>query len=140
MEKEVKTAVENCYHSVSTRLVSTSKRILPVSLKDIRPTTWKSSVIYEYRCYYDSRYVEQTSQRLQDRIKQHVSKWLSWLRHQLTRPRQSQPDRLCKQNDTTPDCDSVIGQHLLENNQRALNYDNKRISIITTARNFFHLS
>ena len=63
-------------------------------------------------------YVGQTSQRLQNRIKQHVPQWL---KKQLTRPRRSQPHRSCKQTDTKPDCDSAIGQHLLDNDQFALN-------------------
>ena len=42
LEKEVKTAVESCYVSISTRLVFTSKRKLPVVLKDVQPTIQKS--------------------------------------------------------------------------------------------------
>ena len=37
LEKEVKTAMESCYGSVSTRLVFTSKRMLPVARKDVLP-------------------------------------------------------------------------------------------------------
>ena len=106
LEKEVITAVESCYGSVSTRLVVTSKRILPVARKDVLPTTQKRFVIYEYKCHCDSRYVGRTSQRLQNRIKQHV---LQWLRQQLTRPRRSQPHRSCKRNDTKSDCGSATG-------------------------------
>ena len=73
LEKEVITAVESCYGSVSTRLVVTSNRILPVARKDVLPTTQKRFVIYEYKCHCDSRYVGRTSQRLQDRIKQHAT-------------------------------------------------------------------
>ena len=120
LEKEVKTAVESCYGSVSTRLVFTSKRMLPVARKDVLPGIQKSFVIYEYKCHCDSRYEGRTSQRLQDRIKQHVPQWL---RQQLTRPRLSQPHRSCKRTDTKPDCDSAIGQHLLDNDRCALNYD-----------------
>ena len=47
LEKEVKTAVESCYGSISTRLVFTLKRMLPVAHKDVLPTTQKSFVIYE---------------------------------------------------------------------------------------------
>ena len=112
LEKEVKTALESYYGSVNTRLVFTSKPMLLVARKDVLPTTQKSSVIYEYKCLCDSRYVGPTSQRLLDRIKQHVAQWL---RQQLTRPRRSQPHRSCKRKDTKPDCDSAIGQHLLEN-------------------------
>ena len=137
LEKEVKTAVESCYGSVSTRLVFTSKRMLPVARKNVLPTTQKISVIYEYKRHCDSRYVRQISQRLQDLIKQHVPQWL---RQQLTRPRRSQPHRSCKQNDTKPDSDSAIGQYLLENDQCAFNYDNKRFSILASVLSSFHLN
>ena len=60
-EKEVKTAVESCYGSVSTRLVFTSKRMLPVARKEVLPAIQKSFVIYEYKCHCDSRYVGRTS-------------------------------------------------------------------------------
>ena len=76
LKKEVKTAVESCYGSVSIRLIFTSKRMLPVAHKDVLFTIQKSSVIYKYKCHCDSRYVRRTSQRLQDRIKQHVPQWL----------------------------------------------------------------
>ena len=80
--------------------------MLLVARKGILHTTQKSSVIYEYKCYCDNRYVGRTSQRLQNRIKQHVPKGL---RQKLTHPGQYQPDILCKQNDTKPDCDSGVG-------------------------------
>ena len=57
LEKEVKTAVESCYGSVSTRLVFASKRMLPVVRKDVLPTIQKSFVIYEYKCHCGGRYV-----------------------------------------------------------------------------------
>ena len=37
-------------------------------------------------------------------------------------------------------CDYDIGQHLLNNDQCALNYDNKRFSILAAARSSFHLN
>ena len=52
LEKEVKTAVESCYGSVSTRLVFTSKRMLPVARKDVLPTTWKIFVTCEYKFFF----------------------------------------------------------------------------------------
>ena len=102
--KEVITITESYYSSVIIHLVSTSKRTLSVTRKDVLPTTLKSSVIYKYECHCDSRFVGQASQRYH--IEQRVPKWL---RQQLTRPRRFQPDRLCKQNDTKPECDSTIG-------------------------------
>ena len=38
------------------------------------------------------------------------------------------------------DRDVAIDQHLLENEQYALNYDNKPFSILVKARNSFHLN
>ena len=61
LEKEIKTVVEGCYGSVNTHLVFTLKRMLSVARKDVLPTTQKSSVIYEYKCHSDSRYVERIS-------------------------------------------------------------------------------
>ena len=112
--------------------------MLPIARKDVLPTAQKSFVIliYEYKCHCDSRYVGRTSQQLKDRIKQHVPQWL---RQQLTCPRQSQPHRSCKRNDPKPDCDSAIGQDLLENEQCGSNCDNKRFSILAAARSSFHL-
>ena len=84
--------------------------MLPASRKDILPAHQKSSVIceynrkycpeayqknsviYEYKCHCDSRYVGTTYQRLQDRIKQHVPKWL----RQHTGSQRIQPDQACK--------------------------------------------
>ena len=87
-------------------------------------------------CHCDSRYVGRTSQRLQDRIKQHVPKWLQ---QQAKRPTRSQPGRSCKLKRNNPDCDSAIGQHLLDNEQCAAKYNDKRFKILAVARNSFHL-
>ena len=136
LDKNVKTALESCYGSVTTRVVFTAKRMLPVARKDVLPTTLKSSVVYEYSCHCDSRYVGRTSQRLQDRIKQHVPKWLQ---QQAKRPTRSQPGKSCKLKRNNSDCESAIGQHLLDNEQYAANYNNKRFKILAVARNSFHL-
>ena len=66
LDKNVKTTVESCYGSVTTKVIFTSKCMLPVARKDALPTTPKSSVVYEYSCHCDSRYVERPTQRLQD--------------------------------------------------------------------------
>ena len=108
-----------------------------MAYKDVLPTIQKRLVIYEYKCLCDSRYVGRSSQRLQDRIKQHVPQWL---RQQLIRPRRSQPHRSCKRNNTKSDCDFATGQHLLDNDQCALNYDNKRFSILAATSSFYHLN
>ena len=93
LEKNVRTAVENCYGSVAVRTVFISRQMLPTSRKDVLPALQKSSVIYEYKCHCDSRYVGRTSQQLQDRIKQHIPKWLRQL---IGATKRTQPGRACK--------------------------------------------
>ena len=53
---------------------STSFSPLPSTNKDVLPALQNSNVIYQFSCHCDSRYVGRTSQKLQDRIKQHVPK------------------------------------------------------------------
>ena len=65
---------------------------------------------------------------------------LSNMFEQLTRPRRFQQHRWCKRNDTKPDCNSVFGQRLIENEQSGLNYNNKRFSILVAERSSFHLN
>ena len=110
--------------------------MLPASRKDVLPAIQKSSVISGYKCHCDSRYVSRTAQRLQDRIKQHVPKWL----RQHTASQRVQPNRACERKQLTPECDSAIGQRLLENDQCAAKYNDDQFSILDTARSPFHRS
>ena len=98
--------------------------------------TQKSSVVYEFTCQCDSGYVGRTTQRLEDRIKQHVP---SNIRNK-THPKREQPPRSCKTKITTKTCDSAIGQHLLENLDCAKNYNCDMFWIIGKARLSFHLA
>ena len=111
LERKLQIAVENCYGSMALRTVFVSRQMLPASWKDVLPAIQKSSVIYEYKCHCDSGYVGKTAQRLQDHIKQHV----------LNHYDNTQPLNECKGKQPIAECDSAIGQHLLENDQCAAN-------------------
>ena len=140
LEHQVKSAVQNCFGAVSPRLIFSSQSMLPVAKKDVLPANQRSMVIYEYVCHCDSRYVGRTTQRLQERIKQHVPKAI---RQKTSQPTRTQPNRKCKAKSKTqfePESDSAIGQHLLESNQCARNYSDSQFKILTTARSQFHLS
>ena len=113
LERNLRIAVENCYGFVALRTVFVSRQMLSASRKDVLPAIQKSSVFYDYKGHCDSRHIGRTAQRLQDRIKQHVPKWL----RQHTASQRVQPNRACKRKQPTPECDSAIGQHLLENDQ-----------------------
>ena len=140
LEHQVKSAVQNCYGAVSPRLIFSSQCMLPAAKKDVLPANQRSMVIYEYVCHCDSRYVGRTTQKLQERIKQHVPKAI---RQKTSQPTRTQPNRKCKAKSKTqfePESDSAIGQHLLESNQCARNYSDSQFKILTTARSQFHLS
>ena len=94
-------------------------------------------VVYQYVCHCDCRYVGRTSQRLQDRINQHISRCI----RSDKRPTKNLPKRECKIT-TTPSvyCDSAIGLHLLENKECAKHFNDAQFSILATARSLFHLS
>ena len=124
--------------------------MLSAAEKDVLPANQRSMVIYEYVCHCDSRYVGRTSQRLQERIKQHVPKAM---RQKTTltleqgthrsQPTRTQPNRKCKAKSKTqfePESDSAIGQHLLEFNQCTRNYSDSQFKILTRARSQFRLS
>ena len=94
-------------------------------------------VVYQYVCRCVSRYVGRTSQRLQDRINQHIRRCI----RSDKRPTKILPNRECKIiSNPTVYSDSGIGQHLLENEEFAKHYNHAPFSILATARSSFHLS
>ena len=141
--------MQNCYGAVSPRLIFSSQCMLPAAKKDVLPANQRSMVIYEYVCHCDSRYVGRTTQRLQERIKQHVPKTIRQKTtltqeqgsHQ-SQPTRTQPNRnkAKKKTQFEPESDSAVGQHLLKSNQCARNYSDSRFKILTTVRSQFHLS
>ena len=67
-EKQVKSAVKECFSAVEPRVVYSTNEVLSATNKDVLPALQKSVVIYQFSWHCDSRYVGCTSQRLQDRI------------------------------------------------------------------------
>ena len=136
-EKQTKTAINRCYQSVEPRIIFTTRKILPAIHKDVLPSLQQSMVVYQYVCRCDCRYVGRSSQRLQNRINQHIP---TRIRSDKI-PTKNLPDRECKIT-STPSvyCDFAIGQHLLENEECAKHYNDAQFSISATARSSFHLS
>ena len=137
-EKQITSAVKRCFFSVEPRVVFTTRQLLPATKKDVLPfhSHHQNSVIYQFVCHCDSRYVGHTSQRLEERIKQHIPK-------SVTNPptphiRQSVP-RPGKDTSPRQFHESAIGQHLA-NAQCALHYNKDKFSVLARARTPFHLS
>ena len=135
-EKLSKSAVNQCYGAVDPRVIFSTKKILPAVHKDVLPTTQQSMIVYQYVCRCDCRYVGRTTQRLQDRINQHIPKSIRTGHQQ----QKFQPQRNCKKTSTEINCDSAIGQHLLQNKTCANNFNTNQFSILAKARTQFHLS
>ena len=135
-ERKIKMSINDCFGSVQPRIIFSTRRIWPITHKDVLPTLKQSNVVYQYVCRCDSRYVGRTSQRLQDRINQHVPKFI---RNKTVQERR-QPERSSTITTWTPSCDSAIGTHLLKNKICADKYDDRQFSILSRARSNFHLS
>ena len=71
-QNQIKKAINFCFHTVNPRVVYNTRVILPSIQKDCVPTHQKSLVVYELSCRCEAQYVGRTTQRLEDRIKQHV--------------------------------------------------------------------
>ena len=90
----------------------------------------------QFTCQCDSGYVGRITQRLGDRIKQHVP---SNIRNK-TAPQREQPPRSRRSRNTVKSSDSAIGQHLLDNPDCAKLYNDDMFRIIGRARSSFHLA
>ena len=80
-KKHVKFAAKQCFFTVEPRVVystnellSPTNELLSATSKNVLPASQNSNMIYPFSCYCDSRYEGRPSERLQDRIKQHVFK------------------------------------------------------------------
>ena len=137
-EKQITSAVKRCFFSVEPRVIFTTRQLLPAIKKDVLPSHHHNNVIYQFVCHCDSWYVGRTSQRLEGRIKQLVPRSIA---NPLASHNRQSLSRSCKVN-TRPQqfYESAIGQHLLDNAQCALHYNNKKFSILARGRSSFHLS
>ena len=109
---------------------------MPFIRKDRLPSIQSSNAVYKYLCHCDSVYVVRTSQRLEDRINQHIPKFI---RNQ-TKPDKLLPQRSCKTSVSNPNSDSAIGLHLLQNKNCADNYNNNMFTILATSGSSFRLA
>ena len=136
---QIQTAVKRCYFAVEPCIVYTTRQLLPAAKKDVLPAFHQSNIVYQFLCHCDSRYVGRTSQRLQQRIKQHMLKTI--LQRHIFQDR-STLARSCKpiRNLKAETSFFAIGQHLLQNPTCAREYSDNRFSIFARGRNSFHLS
>ena len=109
--------------------------MLPSAKTDCVPTIQKSCVVYEFSYRCKARYVGRTTQRLADRIKQHVP---TSIRKKSNTVRE-QPPRKCKKNNSKIDCESVVGQYLIAIPECAKTYTDDNFRIVGQTRSSFDL-
>ena len=89
----------------------------------------KQYCIQIYLCHCNSVYVGRTSQRLEERIRQHVPKFFK----NKIKSQKDLSGRQCKSTQNAPISDSAIGQHLSDNKICAKKFDFNWFSILTCA-------
>ena len=137
-EKQITSAVKRCFFSVKPHVIFNTQQLSPAIKKDVLPSHHHSNVIYQFVCHCNSWYIGRMSQRLEERIKQHVPRSIA---NPPALHNHQSLSQSCKAN-THPQQfhKSTIGQHLLDNAQCALHYSNKKFSILAQGRSSFHLS
>ena len=134
--KQTKLTVNNCFKPVSAWIIFSSKTILYSFQKNVLPVHTRSNIVYKYSCHCNSVYVGRTSQRMEERIRQHVPKLI---RNQV-KPQKDFPRRQSKLTQNASISDSTIGQHLLDNKICAEKFDIIWFSILALGRSSFHLA
>ena len=113
--RKIKSSITNYLERSNHYSGFSTGRVLPIIYKDVLPIFQQCNLVYEYVCHCDSRWLGRTSQRLQDRIRQHVPKSI-WNR---TGQERKQPERQGKSANSIPHCDWAIGNHLLHSQKCA---------------------
>ena len=136
-ENKIKASAEKCFFAVEQRVIFASRPLLPAIKKDVLLLWLLSNVVYNFSCDCDSRYVVRTSQRLQDRIREHVPKFIR--ASQIPKSRNTSTCS-CKSSTPVLFSESAIDQHLLDSPMHAKNYSYKKFTILSFGRSPFHLS
>ena len=110
--------------------------LFPAIKKDVLPASLLSNVVYNFLCHCDSRYIGRTSQRLQDKIRQYVPKFIRTGQIPNSRNISTQ---FSKSLIPVMFSQSAIGQHLLDNPICAKNYSDGKFTIFSFGRSSFHL-
>ena len=139
-EKRVKSAVKQWFSIVEPRVVYYINELLSSTNKNVLTALQKSNGIYQFSYHCDSRYVDRSSQTLQDRIRRQVPKCI---RSYSSSQKRLLPARRCKSS-TQPNTqsfapDSAVGLHLLQNPTCAPHYVDRKFSILSQGRSPFHL-
>ena len=116
--------VYHCYHAVNLIPIFTSMPTFNSTNKDKLPIFKQSNLIYKFTCQCNLTYIGMTCQRLEVRVRQHISRSLL-------------SGRLISGHSQS--IDSAIGGHLLTINNCRTRYEDDCFSVLHRARNKSHL-
>lgn len=126
VSRQLKSAVHPVFPAAQVS-VRFRTRSLPIpSPKDGVPTLSRAGLVYAFTCACSSTYIGRTERRLEERLKEHIPKWL--------REGKQGPPRSKKEPD------SSITRHILECAAATRNSLEQRFRIVGTARASFPLS
>ena len=126
-KNQINKAITSCFYAVKPRVIYSTRVMLQSAKKDSVPTIQKSYVVYEFSCRCEARYVGRTTQRLADRIRQHLPTSIRKRRNTVW----EQPPRFCKNNNSKINFESA-------NPECAKTYTDGIFLIIGKARSSFH--
>ena len=75
-ESKIKASVENAFLQYKTNVLFLHLTHFSCSKKEVLPDSFLSFVVINFLCHCNSRYIGRISQRLDDRIHQHVPKFI----------------------------------------------------------------
>ena len=123
--KAIRGAIRSGFPTTSARVVFTTQHAFSGRGKDVLPPLEKSLLVYDYKCCCGRAYIGKTTQRLSERIKQHV------------------PDKLfqvtTRSSMRTAPGDSAVLKHLKDNPTCLSEKCRENFSIVAQARNKSHL-
>ena len=82
LENKIKASVEKCFFAVKQCVIFTCCPFLPAIKKDVLPALLLINIVYNFSCHHDSWYIGCTFQQLQDRICQHMPKFIKLAKFQ----------------------------------------------------------
>ena len=136
-ESMIKSCVEECFPTVATNIVFSSKPMFPNMIKDRLPTLSSQKVIYLFTCQCNGKYVGKTTQTLRKRIGDHVPKCVEEYIEHVRSKDARMFDKMDKVKNAAQR--SSICQHLLNSDSCLLGYNVQCFKPIAQARTKFHL-
>ena len=123
--KYITTAVGKCYFSAAVRVIFQTRIAFVSMRKDVLPPHHINSAIYRYTCSCGSDYIGRTSNRLDLRIRQHLSARVLNLE--------------LKRGQLVNTSGSSIADHMINSRECVADFNVDRFSILSRSHSIYHV-